>query len=416
MFDVYSKILSVEMVQTVLRILYYTSYVWLPAFLFFTLWNLWITYKRAQFLAKQENIFLEIKIPKDVFKSPKAMEFFMNSLYQTFGEANWYEKYWKGSLRAHFSLEIVSIGGGIHFFIMTRKGYKNMIESNLYSQYPGIEIYEVPDYTLPISYDPEKIGMWAAELGLTKADAYPIKTYLDYGMDKDPKEEYKIDPLTPLLEFMGSLKQGHQAWFQIIVRAHKAEDKDPKTGEKIDAKWKKAAEEEIKKIQDKGKGEMDKETKKPIPGTSRFLSDGETETIKALERSISKVGFDVGMRVIYVAEKELFDMSNVGGIMGGITQFNSSLNGFKVSNGVPPKYKWFPWKDRSKKTIDFEKGILLDAYKARGFFYNEFKRPYFVLNTEELATVFHFPGNVAQTPTLSRISSKKSEAPSNLPL
>jgi hypothetical protein len=39
-----------------------------------------------------------------------------------------------------------------------------------------------------------------------------------------------------------------------------------------------------------------------------------------------------------------------------------------------------------------------------------------ILNTEELATIFHFPGQVAGTPTLERVPSKKAEAPSNLPI
>jgi len=38
-----------------------------------------------------------------------------------------------------------------------------------------------------------------------------------------------------------------------------------------------------------------------------------------------------------------------------------------------------------------------------------------VLNTEELATVFHFPGSVAQTSGIGRIEAQKAEPPSNLP-
>ena len=38
-----------------------------------------------------------------------------------------------------------------------------------------------------------------------------------------------------------------------------------------------------------------------------------------------------------------------------------------------------------------------------------------VLNTEELATLYHFPGQVASVPTLPRIDSVKSTAPMNIP-
>ena len=40
----------------------------------------------------------------------------------------------------------------------------------------------------------------------------------------------------------------------------------------------------------------------------------------------------------------------------------------------------------------------------------------FVLTTEELASLYHFPSSTAETPTLPRTDSKKAEAPANLPL
>jgi hypothetical protein len=39
-----------------------------------------------------------------------------------------------------------------------------------------------------------------------------------------------------------------------------------------------------------------------------------------------------------------------------------------------------------------------------------------VLNTEELATIYHFPGMVAAAPTIERIEAKKVEPPPNLPM
>ncbi|OHB13689.1 MAG: hypothetical protein A2Y49_02110 [Candidatus Zambryskibacteria bacterium RIFCSPLOWO2_12_39_8] len=59
---------------------------------------------------------------------------------------------------------------------------------------------------------------------------------------------------------------------------------------------------------------------------------------------------------------------------------------------------------------------MLDAYKRREYFFKPYKRKHFVLNTEELATLFHFPGQVSTTPTFTRIESKKAEAPANLPI
>ncbi len=421
----------------ILKILYYTSYFWIPLFLIVLAWDFWVQYRRALFFAKQSYVLLEIKLPREIFKSPRAMEFCISGMYQTGLEKNWYEKYWKGQTRAEFSLEIVAINGAVHFYIWTRKLLKNTIEANLYSQYPGVEIYEVPDYTIPFKYDPEVQSFWASEFKLTKPDAFPIKTYIDYGMDKDPKEEYKIDPMTPLIEFLGSMSRGSQAWIQIIIRAHKAEQKDPdKTFskwkvwqtwkmedvwdfmKKKDLMWEENAKEEINKIITGAKGEKDSDDKF-VPGTGRQLTDTEKETISALGRSISKKGFDTGIRLIYIAPKDLFDMSNLGGLVGGITHFNSHLNGFKTTGATTPKYKHFlfSWKDRSKKLLNAEKQNFLDAYKRRAYFYKPYRRKkYFVLNTEELATLFHLPGGVSATPSFARIESKKAEAPANLPV
>ncbi len=414
MFDEYIRFFSNDSFLLTFKILYYLSFIFVPFFLIILLGDLWLQYRRAQFFAKQTYILLEIKLPKEIFKSPKAMEFFLNGLYQPFGEANWYARWWKGSTRPWFSLEIVSIDSFIHFFIWTKKSYKSAIEANLYSQYPGIEIFEVPDYTLPINFNPETVGLFAAEFSLSKSDAYPIKTYVDYGMDKDPKEEFKLDPMTPLIEFLGSLGRGHQVWIQIVLRAHINEDKDPVTGKMIDLKWKKAAEKEIENILKKTAGEKD-ETGKIIPGSGRRLTEVESETIKALDRSTSKQGYDVGIRVIYTAPKDVFNPDNISGILGGMMHYNSSnLNSFRPSI-AGGKYGVYPWQDRKKKKTNMEKQIILDAYKRRAYFYPPYKRIHFVLNTEELATIFHFPGGVSNTPTVSRIESKKAEAPGNLP-
>ena len=440
MLEPYIQFFGNSSVLHTLKVLYYVSFVFVPFILIIIVWDLWVQYVRSLFFAKQEYIVLEIKLPKEIFKSPKAMEFCISGLYSTQDEGNWYEKYWKGQVRSHHSLEIASIDGAVHFFIWTKKGSKNQIKANLYSQYPGIEIFEVPDYTLPVQFNPENDGMFFMEFYLTKVDSYPIKTYVDYGMDKDPKEEHKIDPMTPLIEFMGSLPRGTNAWLQMIIRAHVAGEKDPdKTftkwkiwetldiadvwdfQKKKDFMWEEGAKKEIETFIAKGKGEKG-EDGKIIPGSTRFLTEDEQNTIKALGRSISKKGFDTGIRLIYTAPNDVFSKSNIGGLTGGVFHFNSDsgLNGFKPSGKtLSGKYKlfWLAWKDRNPYKINAQKLEVLEAYKKRAYFYKPHKREKFiVLNTEELATLFHLPGGVSTTPTFTRIESRKGEAPANLPV
>ncbi|MHB1316420.1 MAG: hypothetical protein ACYCZW_01010 [Minisyncoccota bacterium] len=409
-FSIYQQFFQTSQFQLVLKIITTTAPIWITAFLGFWLWGMWLTYRRALYFASISTVLLEIKLPKEIFKSPKAMEFFFGALFQTGGEGNWYDVYWKGQTRPWFSCEICSIDGKLRFFVWTQKKFKDLIEANLYSQYPGIEIHEVEDYSLPIAYNPETQGAFSAEFELTKSDPFPLKTYVDYGMDKDPKEEFKIDPMTPLVEFMASsMSTGHTACIQIILRAHKSEDWDPVKKELVDNRWSKGAGKEIESIREKTKT-------KEEGAQPRRLTEVEMETITALERSVTKPGFDVGIRAIYVAPKDIFSAAVGAGITAGMRNYNSgNLNGFKPTRNPDAKYS-FPWQDRKKKKRNILKKKMIDAYKHRGYFYNEFKSPYFVLNTEELATIFHLPGGVAITPAFDRIGSKKSEAPSNLPL
>ncbi len=50
------------------------------------------------------------------------------------------------------------------------------------------------------------------------------------------------------------------------------------------------------------------------------------------------------------------------------------------------------------------------------FFLPYFHHQTFVLNTEELATLWHFPGQILKVPTLERIESKEASPPTNLPI
>ena len=153
------------------------------------------------------------------------------------------------------------------------------------------------------------------------------------------------------------------------------------------------------------------------------MTEGERDKITALERSISKYPFDCGIRAIYIAEKDKFNGANIGGIIGLWKQYSSpELNGIKPSGWQTIfDYPWQEWFGKKEKLAP----KALDEYKLRRFFHSPLKgqkvwgkniySSQFVLNTEELATIFHFPGATASTPTLEKIPSLKSNAPSNLP-
>lgn len=378
---------------------------------------LWVNYVRAKFFFKEKYCVLEMKLPKETVKSPLAMELFLMSLHQTSGESTWFDKYWLGKTRTWFSLEIVSIEGHVKFFIWMRASWKTLVSASMYSQYPGIEIHEVEDYTRSVHWDKKEVSIWGGELKYTKSVAYPLKTYVDYGLDKDPKEEFKVDPLVPMIEALGTLGPNQQIWIQYIVRAHKPEQIKPGSWFKTTDAWKDAVMAEVNKLmvrdpKTKATGELTE------AGHVRpFLSPGEQETLKALERRLEKQGFDTGIRVAYICKPEAFSPHNIGLILGSFKQFGSeSLNGLK-----PNGSKWlmkfdYPWQDYRDIRKNRQSKKLLEAMKRRSYFFPPYDSTPLILNSEELATIYHFPGQVAQTPTLPRIPSKKVEAPSNLPL
>jgi hypothetical protein len=386
--------------------LYVILIVAIPFMLGYVFFVTWVKYSRAKFFSEQDHILLEFRLPKEITKSPIAMEVFLGALSQTGGEGTWFDKYWKGGMRAWFSLEMVSLEGQVKFFIWTRKGLKKTIETQLYSQYPDVEITEVDDYTEGVTYDPSKNEVWGCQFVKTKDSFYPIRTYVDYGLDKDPKEELKIDPITPVIELLGSIGEGEQMWIQILIRAHKAEFQKPGTWfEKVD--WKHFAKEELKKKlkRDKGDGEVQDK-----------LTKSEKSAVDAIEKSISKTPFDAGIRALYIADKDKFNKANTGGLSGSFKQYGSiDLNSFKPDGTTSFDY---PWQDIFGTKLKEKKAKILKGYQSRGFFPPLFKskiKP-FILNSEELATIYHFPGKVSRTPTFTRITSRKAEAPSNLPI
>ncbi|MDD2935498.1 MAG: hypothetical protein PHX25_03440 [Candidatus Pacebacteria bacterium] len=405
------------LVIDVLFVLYTISPFVIPFILLALAWRFRRNYKRYLFRTSQNRILMEIRVPKEVKKSPLAMELFLGALHQPGGEGTWYDRSILGKSRTWFSLEMVSLEGQIKFFIWTEAKFKKLLESQLYAQYPGVEIFEAPDYTKFTALDLSNMSLWGNEFVLTKDDPYPIKTYIDYGLDRQGiEDEEKIDPMTPLIEFLGAIGKGEQLWIQIMVRAHKKNFKK-------ELAWK----ERFEKMQwsdsydwtEKGKEEKGKLLKALVTDEAdktktRPPTKVESQVIEAVERNITKPGFDCGIRGIYIAEKDKFNPINITGMTGSFKQYNSgNLNGFKPNRVTGFDY---PWQDYKNMRLNKKKVEIFNDYKRRAYFYYPYTSDkQFVLSSEELATIFHLPSNVVETPTFARIESKKSEPPANLP-
>lgn len=385
-------------------------------------WNMWKHYVQQEFIAGIEWIVLEVKPPREVLRSPKAMElFFTNALYHT-SNKGLLEMYWQGAVWFWFSLEIVSIGGQVHFYIRIPSRLKGLIETQIYAQYPQAEIKEVEDYTLAVDKisPTSKWNLWGCEFALEKNDVYPIKTFVDFGLDKDPKEEYKVDPLSPIIELFSSIEKEEQMWIQIVVRVNQ------------------------KKYHGKdGVHDIVKESEVEIARMSELFTNvrpnlsieirpapWHNDIINAINRKVTKPVFECGIRVCYVAPKELFQNNSRRNIRLIFRQYaQPHMNSFKRINSTQFDY---PWQYTTNSLLKL-KDRMLEEYRERGFYHLPLRHhipvPFplstffpkynhhhtFVLNTEELATLWHFPGQIVKVPGLERIESKESSPPTNLP-
>lgn len=406
-------------------------------------WLWWVHYIQQDFISGIDFVLLEIIPPRDVLRSPKAMElFFTNALYH-WSIKGGKEEYWQGAVWFWFSLEIASIEGQVHFYIRTPTRLRTLIETQMYAQYPQAQVKVAEDYTLAvdkISRDSAWNG-WGCEFKLDKPEAFPLKTYVDFGLDKDPKEEFKVDPISPVVELFGSLQKGEQMWMQIVITPSKRMYHTHGTwfGHHD---WVEESQVTIKKLLKPYTRINPNPFHKDDPSVASvemrvpsFLDP----TIKAMGAKTAKIGFETGIRVYYAAKKEAWNMSNRRNLRLIFRQYaKPDCNQLERTNSTQGDAFGGIF-TISPKIVMVLADRMLTGYRERGFFHEPFRQMMFskhtipwpfniifwpvhfntytyVLNVEELATMWHFPGQILKVPTLERIESKEASPPTNLPI
>lgn len=372
--------------------------------------NLYRSYRKKLKKQKKEVknwVILEIKINREILQTPKAME-------QVFSGLHSIEK-------GNISLEILGFKKEINFLIRLPKEYRKLFESQLYAQYPEVEIKEVYDYfsTFPPFIPNKDFDLYGSEIILKNTNNFPIRTY---PLFEETKEEKRIDPLANLIESASQLQSSEYLILQIIIL--------PLTSEQ-EKKWIEDGQKAINKLlgkKDEKVGWRDwvnsfiknlitafyitpvwpGETKEEKPASSP-LSPGDKEKIECIEQKISKLGFKVSIRFIYISPRSIYDETNSLAFPAYFKQFNTeNLNAFKINDLVTTKIKSKLFKTRRTfvKKLNF-----YPKFRKR----EEIKET-IILNTEELASIYHFPVLKVKAPALIRSLSRKSEAPPNLPI
>ena len=393
-----------------------TAPVWLPVITLIVTWKVWLWYSRSSYLFNREPLLMEVKMPREITRSPRAMENALSKLWTDSGETTFLNRVWQGQCRPYFSLEMASFGGEVHFYIWCWRSWRHTVESMMYAYYPEVELVETEDYAAKFRFDPEKHEAFPTDWRYEpRNDAYPIRTYVEFELDKDPKEEYRIDPLSEVLERLSTLKPDEQMWIQIIIT--QCRDNRRKKGGawwETESRYEGLIREEIDVVRKQTVGNPDDPHDK-WKSSARVPNYRQTELVKAMDRNLGKHPFNVGMRGIYIAHPKTFNAAAYTGIRWiwrpvGNPQY---MNQLRPRRGGNP-FDW-PWQDY--KDIRWRLMIrrFLDTYRRRSHFYSPWIYPHNMMSTEVLATIWHPPSSAVGAPGLERIPAKKAEPPANLP-
>lgn len=373
---------------------------------------------------------LEMRIPRELKKTPKAMEQVFTAMHAVRNSASdLQERWWDGEVPMWFSCEAVSFGGEVHFYLRVPEIRRNHIEAAIYAQYPDIELVEAEDYINRLPPTIQELTdagykLFGNELILANNDVYPIETFVDFEASFPEKE---LDPVGALLETLSRIKPQEHIWVQILVR--------PLVDEYITA-WHKEGEKEIEDIRERtGKRKMFS------PQFGEFImvdrTPGDIEMMKIIDRNIAKPGFDVVIRYIYFSPKEIFS-STYGrrSVLMPMNQYASeTYNKFRhnVHAWTLAKIWYFPHifpkrrkrareeriykKYRERTMYPHHSASVLLEMKLFDWGFRPYRVSKMVLNTEELATIFHPPTHIVLTgPLIKRVEARKIGPPAGLPI
>ena len=361
-------------------------YVWMPlvAILSYLTWR---NYKQIDQHEMVDSVLLILEIPKANDKSELAAEQLFASLHGILRDKK--ELKLSGGVQEHISFEIASVNGQIRFYVWVPKTLQSFVEGQIYAQYPTVQIHQADeDYT---EHERDHMVVYSTELTTTTSEFLPIRTF----------QSFEVDPLAGITGTLAKLETtGEELWIQVLMRP-------------TPDNWQQAADRWITGIKN-GKGSwgtggfgkgaswvgglLEALWKPPEQGDGKDskgpeLSERDKTRISEAEKKATKLGYEVKIRLAYLGESQTNAKLRMQALVGTFKQFNSTnLNGFKSTKSVFGKE-------------------FLEKYRRRAFFGDGF-----ILNIEELASVFHLPHTNVETPNIVWASSKTAEPPAKLPV
>jgi hypothetical protein len=328
---------------------------------------------------------MKILVPRENEKTPIAAEQMFASLHGIYKDG--------ARFQDELSFEIVAKEKFIQFYVHVPEQLKDFIEGQVYAQYPDVEIIEVDDYASEDNFD--DLDVVGCELVLNKNEVYPIKTFTSF----------EVDPLAAITGVLGRVDKNEQIWMQIIVKPV-SDDWQNKGISVVSARRSgqsiggagiisalfKGIFNVVFDIVGTATGRSGT-AEAPAEAPKITLSGPEETALKEVETKITKLGFETKIRILTIAKNVSIARSKNNIVTGVFKQFNTiHSNGFKASGIISDKR-------------------IIELYRQRNF-----SEKGFILNIEELASLFHLPTATVETPHIVWAGSKKGEPPSNLPI
>jgi len=298
-----------------------------------------------------DTVLLQIALPKD-------NEIKIDAAEQMFASLAALQKDGLNALfnqQPHISFEIVGKKEDIRFYIAVPRSFQDQVEKQIFGAYPGAEVKEVDEYN--IFSQEGKVAF--NTLKLSNGNYYPIKVYKDLA----------TDPLSSITSALAKMGEGEGCAIQIII--------SPAAGG-----WNKAGRSYISK------------TKKNESDPEKAVYNIDPKTYDAIENKCSKPGFETTIRAVVSSTDMGRAKMHLANILGAFSQFASDLNKFTTPKFIMLKHSFM---------IDF-------IYR-----YQPILTGKFILSSEELATIFHFPNKSVETPHIKWLQSRRLPAPASIP-
>jgi hypothetical protein len=410
-----------------------TWWFFLPLIFGFIAWDGWLLYSHIQWLKGITWVLLEIKVPKNNLKTPKAMEQIFAAAHTPYSYGlRWQDKLFKGAGEYFMAFELVGRAGETHFYLRTPARFRNMMESAIFAQFPEAEIVDADDYVreMPKALPNEEFDLAGYEAVFRKPNFYPLRTYPEF-LENANDEEERVDPIAPLIEAMEKMRGDQQLWIQFVVTPEgedfvKEGEKEINKIHQIDdtpaakpSLWPTldlgiTLSEAIRApIEHPGPANPAKDANADKPKKQRVaaLTASERERTEGIARKINKLALRTTLRVVAIERKgETANglMSNLFLTLSYLRQFNTqNLQATRPDGGTRTFSIYGTFKTIKQK---YRKRILFERYQ---YLAQNNSAP--IMNIEELATMYHFPITAVSSTGLEKIESKKGAPPATLP-